>query len=142
MGLTLLPIILLTATTTQAQNRPQVKVDFSMGNRQDDQVVEPGFTAWKVCQGKTDTLTVDGIRFSLSVAPDAPCELQAGWNKTLILNAENREKNGRLTFDGVCVSITSVVELSISSGVRGRKKKANAPITAKPTRNNSFRTGE
>lgn len=104
MGLTLLPIILLTATTTQAQNRPQVKIDFSMGNRQDDQVVEPGFTAWKVHQGKTDTLTVDGIHFSFSVAPDAPCELQAGWNKTLILNAENREKNGRLTFDGVCLS--------------------------------------
>ncbi len=104
MGMTLLPVNLLTVTKAYAQNQPQIKIDLSMGNRQDDQVVEPGFTAWKVRQGRTDTLTVDGIRFVLSVAPDAPCELQAGWNKTLILNADNREQNGRLTFDGVCLS--------------------------------------
>ena len=104
MGMMMLPVNLLTITSAKAQNRPQVKIDLSMGNRQDDQVVEPGFTAWKVRQGKADTLTVDGVRFVLSVAPDAPCELQVGWNKTLILNAENREKNGRLTYDGVTLS--------------------------------------
>ena len=112
----------LVALTSAAQTLPQVKVDFSMGNRQDDQVVEPGFTAWKVQQGRFDTLTIDGLRFTLGLAIDAPCELQASWNKTAILNADNREQNGRLTFDGLTLvpRIAGLFTLRIEGLPQGR----------------------
>ncbi len=99
----ILPILLLLLCfiPTAAQDKPQLKVDISITNRQDQEVLEPGYVGWKVNQGKTDTLTVDGIQCILSCPNDAEYDLRTGWSKSYIQNADNKEKNGRLTYDGI-----------------------------------------
>lgn len=99
----ILPLLLLSlcGMSSSAQDKPQLKVDINITNRQDQEVLEPGYIGWKVNQGKSDTLTVDGIQCILSCPNDADYELRTGWSKTFIQNAENKEKNGRLTYDGI-----------------------------------------
>ena len=96
---------LFTFSPLQAQEKPQLKVDISITNRNNpDETQEPGYTWWKPNQGKTsDTLTVDGIKCVL-VAPegvDPDYEVRTGWSKSYIQKAEYKAQNGRLTFDGV-----------------------------------------
>ena len=94
-------VLSLCSIPITAQEMPQLKVDISIANRQDQEVLEPGYVGWKVTQGKSDTLTVDGILCILSCPSNADYDLRTGWSKTYIQNAENKEKNGRLTFDGI-----------------------------------------
>ena len=84
----ILPILLLLLcfVPTAAQDKPQLKVDISITNRQDQEVLEPGYVGWKVNQGKTDTLTVDGIQCILSCPNDAEYDLRTGWSKSYIQN--------------------------------------------------------
>ena len=94
-------LMLLTAIVAVAQDKPQLKVDVSITNRQAQEVQEPGYTLWQVKQGKEDTLTVEGIKCTLCCAADADYEIRTGWSKTYVQNAAYKEQNGRLTFDGL-----------------------------------------
>ena len=84
-----------------AQENPQLKVDISITNRQAQEVQEPDYTLWQAMQGKADTLTVNGITCVLFCPEDADYDIRTGWSKTFVQNAEYKEKNGRLTFDGI-----------------------------------------
>ena len=84
-----------------AQELPQLKVDISITNRQAQEVQEPDYTLWQAMQGKADTLTVNGITCVLFCPEDADYDIRTGWSKTFVQNAEYKEKNGRLTFDGI-----------------------------------------
>ncbi len=92
---------ILTAMDILAQDKPQMKVDISIANRGDEETLEPGYTCWRVKQGKSDSMTENGITCTLSCPEDADYELRTGWSKSYIQNADNKAKNGRLTFDGI-----------------------------------------
>lgn len=101
---------------------PQSKVDISIGGRGDDETLEPGFVAWRVKQGVADTLEIEGVTYKLSVPSDANYVLRTGWNKTFIQNAENKEKNGRLTGDGISLDPSTTcgeITLTISGLPQG-----------------------
>ncbi len=99
----LMTSLLMAAMTTgaMAQENPQLKVDISITNRQAQEVQEPDYTLWQAMQGKADTLTVNGITCVLFCPEDADYDIRTGWSKTFVQNAEYKEKNGRLTFDGI-----------------------------------------
>ena len=92
-----------------AQSLPQHKVDLSISNRSDDETLQPGYTVWRVAQGKTDSKVIDNVTYTLSCPADAAYELRPGWSKTYIQNAANKEKDGRLTFDGIALDPTNQV---------------------------------
>lgn len=92
-----------------AQSLPQHKVDLSISNRSDDETLEPGYTIWRVAQGKSDTMVIDNVTYTLSCPAEAEYELRPGWSKTFIQNADNKSKNGRLTFDGIALDPTNQV---------------------------------
>lgn len=92
---------IMTSTPLTAQELPKLKVDLSIANRSDEETLEPGYTCWRVKQGKSDTMTENGITLTLSCPGDADYDLRTGWSKTYIQNADNKSKNGRLTFDGI-----------------------------------------
>ncbi len=98
--------MLVTASTFLAQEcmaqMPVLKVDLSQSGRSDAEVLEPGYTNWQVKQGVSDAITIDGITCQLECKSNDPeAVLRTGWNKSNILNADYKAKNGRLTFDGV-----------------------------------------
>ena len=89
-----------------AQEKPQVKVDVSISNRNNpDETQEPGYEWWRVDQGKqSDTFVSEtGLKFTFTapqgVTPDYI--VRSGWSKSYIQNAANKAQNGRLTYDGV-----------------------------------------
>lgn len=94
-----------------AQTLPQAKVDFSFWRNKPAETQEPGFTEWYVTKDVTkDTLKTEEIkdlRFTLRVPDDASYLMRHLWNKTNIQNSEYKEKNGRLTFDGMSFEPTS-----------------------------------
>lgn len=92
-----------------AQSLPQHKVDISITNRGDDETLQPGYTVWRVAQGKTDSKVIDNVTYTLSCPADAAYELRTGWSKTYIQNADNKAKDGRLTFDGIALDPTNQV---------------------------------
>ena len=92
-----------------AQSLPQHKVDLSISNRSDDETLEPGYTIWRVAQGKSDTMVIDNVTYTLSCPAEAEYVLRPGWSKTFIQNADNKAKNGRLTFDGIALDPTNQV---------------------------------
>lgn len=92
-----------------AQSLPQHKVDISITNRGDDETLQPGYTVWRVAQGKSDSKVIDNITYTLSCPADAEYELRTGWSKTYIQNADNKAKDGRLTFDGIALDPTNQV---------------------------------
>ncbi|MBO4315749.1 MAG: hypothetical protein J5867_07300 [Prevotella sp.] len=96
-----------------AQDKPQLKVDISITNRQAQEVQEPGYILWQTKQGKSDALTVDGITFTLSCPTDADYEIRTGWSKTYIQNATYKEQNGRLTFDGISLDPRSYGSITL-----------------------------
>ena len=57
--------------TAAAQEKPQVKVDVSITNRNNpDETLEPGYEWWKPEQGKqSDTFESNGLKFTFS-APE------------------------------------------------------------------------
>ena len=93
------------ALMVMAQEKPQVKVDVSISNRNNpDETQEPGFEWWRVEQGKTSNVfETAGLRFSFHAPENQTPDyiVRSGWNKTLIQNADNKAKNGRLTMDGI-----------------------------------------
>ena len=91
----------VSSVALKAQNLPQLKVDISITNRQAQEVLEPGFVIWQTQQGFSDVLTVDGITCELFCPTDQEYEMRTGWSKTYVQKAEYKEKNGRLTFDGL-----------------------------------------
>lgn len=79
----------------------QCKVDIGV-NRSDAEVLEPGFINWKIAQGASDSIEIDGITFVIARGVnDTSHEIRSGWSKTFIQNADAKAKNGRLTGDGV-----------------------------------------
>ena len=88
-----------------AQEKPQVKVDVSITNRNNpDETLEPGYEWWKPSQGKqSDTFESAGLKFTFTapegVTPDYI--VRTGWNKTYVQNGDNKSKNGRLLYDGL-----------------------------------------
>lgn len=94
-------VMTMMAVMAVAQELPQLKVDISITNRQAQEVQEPGFILWQTVQGKSDTLTVDGLKCVLFCPEDAEYDIRTGWSKTYVQNADYKEKNGRLTFDGI-----------------------------------------
>ena len=101
---TVLAVICCTLTVA-AQEKPQVKVDVSITNRNNpDETLEPGYEWWKPAQGKqSDTFESAGLKFTFTapegVTPDYI--VRTGWNKTYVQNADNKSKNGRLLYDGL-----------------------------------------
>lgn len=92
---------------------PQCKVDISV-NRSDDEVLEPGFINWKILQGASDSITIDGITFVVARGvDDTTHEIRNGWNKTFIQNADAKAKNARLTGDGVNLDPNECGELRL-----------------------------
>ena len=89
-----------------AQEKPQVKVDVSISNRNNpDETQEPGYEWWRVDQGKqSDTFVSEtGLKFTFT-APQGVTPnyiVRSGWSKSYIQNAANKAQNGRLTYDGV-----------------------------------------
>ena len=97
-------LLLLGVTSTSpiyAQDKPQLKVDLSIANRGDEETLEPGYTCWRVKQGKSDTMTENGITCTFFCPGDADYDIRTGWSKSYVQNADNKSKNGRLTFDGI-----------------------------------------
>lgn len=84
----LLPIALTLCTLLQAQTA--YKVDINMSNRQEAEVLEPGYTPWATLG---EALQLDNITVTLR----SGSTLRNGWNKTLITS---KEVNSRLTCDG------------------------------------------
>lgn len=109
-----LPLSFLFSNTMFAQDKPQAKVDLSITNRGDDETLEPGYTVWRVVQGKSDALTLDGITYTLSCDVNAEYELRTGWSKSYIQKAENKAKNGRLTFDGIALDPNTYGSFTLS----------------------------
>ena len=103
----LLAAATLLPADAMAQDKPQHKVDLSVTNRGDDETLEPGYTVWRVAQGKSDSKTIGDVTYTLSCPADAEYELRTGWNKTYMQNADNKAKNGRLTFDGIALDPTN-----------------------------------
>ena len=99
--LCILAITMIFNENIVAQENPKHKVDLSIAGRNDDETLEPGYTVWRVAQGTISSKTIDNITYTLSVAKDAPYVLRTGWSKGSIQNADNKAKNGRLTFDGI-----------------------------------------
>ena len=100
-----LAMLVLQVPSTLAQDKPQVKVDVSITNRNNpDETQEPGYEWWRVEQGKqSDTFEAAGLKFTF-VAPTGQKPdyiVRSGWSKTFIQNADNKTQNGRLTYDGV-----------------------------------------
>ncbi len=92
----------LSATECMAQDKPTFKVDLSQSNRGESEILEPGYTNWQVKQGVSDAITINGVTCQLTCKGESEeTMLRTGWNKSNIQNADNKEKNGRLTFDGV-----------------------------------------
>ena len=91
------------ATSAFAQDKPQAKVDISITNRSDNETLEPGYTVWRVNQGKADSIIVDNIKYVLSCPTEVDYVIRPGWSKSYIQMAENKAKNGRLTFDGIAL---------------------------------------
>ena len=84
-----------------AQDKPSFKVDFSINRNKPAETQEPGFEEWYVAQGAQDQKVIGDVTITLSVPSGASYELRNGWNKTFVQTAEYKEKNGRLTFDGL-----------------------------------------
>lgn len=82
-----------------------------MSGRSSEEVVEPGYTAW---QNINESMTIDGVTFSLSVPKDASTSLRTGWNKAFIQNATYKAKNARLTGDGVNLDPNECGEFSLT----------------------------
>ena len=100
-----LALLVLQGPCTLAQDKPQVKVDVSISNRNNpDETQESGYEWWRVEQGKqSNTFETAGLKFTF-VAPTGQKPdyiVRSGWSKTYIQNADNKAQNGRLTFDGV-----------------------------------------
>jgi len=102
-----------------AQSLPQHKVDISITNRGDEETLEPGYTVWRVAQGKSDSKVIDNITYTLSCPADAEYELRTGWSKSYIQNADNKAKNGRLTFDGIAIDPTNTHYASFTLKIEG-----------------------
>lgn len=96
---------------------PQSKVDISISGRGDDETLEPGFVAWRVKQGASDSMELEGVTYTLSVPEGVSYIIRSGWSKTFIQQAESKEKNGRLTGDGVSLDPSTrcgEIDLTIS----------------------------
>lgn len=91
----------------------QCKVDIGV-NRSDAEVLEPGFINWKIAQGASDSIEIDGITFVIARGVnDTSHEIRSGWSKTFIQNADAKAKNGRLTGDGVNLDPNECGELRL-----------------------------
>ena len=104
------------ATTLQANDKPQLKVDISMFNRSEQEVNEPGYAFWPFNKDvKSLSATFDGITFTISLPTDATNQLlRSNWSKTLIQNAANKEKNGRLLNDAVVIDPDQFGEFNLT----------------------------
>ena len=101
--LAVLALLSVFSMSLQAQTKPKCKVDLSFNRSNMDEIQEPGFINWIVPQGLTASKTVEGVTFTLSAPAEEGNELRPGWNKTAIQNADNKSKNGRLTYDGITI---------------------------------------
>ena len=93
--------LVMCAGHAAAQEKPSFKVDLSFNRNKPAETQEPGFEEWYVTQGAQDQKTIGGVTITLSVPDGAAYELRNNWNKTYMQTAEYKEKNGRLTFDGL-----------------------------------------
>ena len=93
-----------------AQDKPVIKVDFNEPSRKDNEVLEPGFTAWAFPKDtRQASLTVEGVTFTVSSEQN----MRAGWNKAFVQEAV---ENSKLTGDGVVFdpkTLDGVLELGI-----------------------------
>ena len=114
----LLFILLTLCNIAVAQN--PIKVDINEASRNNmDEVLEPGFTPWPIGKDKEapESLTVGDATFTIR----SETMFRGGWNKAFVQLAANKEKNGRLTGDGVnldpnqCGSLELVVK-GLSAG--------------------------
>ncbi|MBQ7162372.1 MAG: T9SS C-terminal target domain-containing protein [Bacteroidales bacterium] len=100
----------MTGQMMAAQDKPVIKVDFNEPSRKDNEVLEPGFTAWAFPKDtRQASLTVEGVTFTVSSEQN----MRAGWNKAFVQEAV---ENSKLTGDGVVFdpkTLDGVLELSI-----------------------------
>jgi hypothetical protein len=93
--------LIVTSGYAVAQEKPSFKVDFSINRSKPAETQEPGFEEWYVTQGAQDRKVIGGVTITLSTPPEAPYNLRNDWNKTYVQQAGYKERNGRLTFDGL-----------------------------------------
>ncbi|MCR5641973.1 MAG: hypothetical protein K6G32_01355, partial [Prevotella sp.] len=98
-------LLILVPQMLKAQEKPQMKVDISITNRNNpDETQEPGYTWWKPDQGKLTNVLTEGNIKCVLMAPEGvnpDYVLRTGWSKIYMQKAEYKNQNGRLTFDGV-----------------------------------------
>lgn len=96
-----------------AQQKPQAKVDLSFNRSNMDEILEPGYVNWIVPQVQSESKTIEGITFTWSTPAEEGASLRPGWNKTSIQNADNKSKDGRLTFDGLTIDPRAFGSMSL-----------------------------
>ena len=97
-----------------AQQKPQAKVDLSFNRSNMDEILEPGYVNWIVPQVQSESKTIEGITFTWSTPAEEGASLRPGWNKTSIQNADNKSKDGRLTFDGLTIDPRAFGSMSLT----------------------------
>ncbi|MBO5976898.1 MAG: hypothetical protein J6Q26_00280, partial [Bacteroidales bacterium] len=97
-----------------AQQKPQAKVDLSFNRSNMDEILEPGYVNWIVPQVQSESKTIEGITFTWSTPAEEAASLRPGWNKTSIQNADNKSKDGRLTFDGLTIDPRAFGSMSLT----------------------------
>jgi len=77
-----------------------IQIDFNEASRQEAEVNEPGWTPWPVLDVASESKTVDGITFKVSMAGSGGTSLTTDWYKVLVQAPDY----ARLVGDGLTVS--------------------------------------
>ena len=87
--------ILALAGAISMQAQKTYKIDINEPSRNNDEVLEPGFTPWKFNKDvKECVLEIDGVTFTIRSGHT----MRSGWSKTFV---QKKENNCRLTGDGM-----------------------------------------
>ena len=61
-----------------------IAIDFNLATRQDTETNEPGYTPWPILDMATESKTVCGITFDVSLDGSVGTSLTTDWNKGLV----------------------------------------------------------
>lgn len=111
---TLLPLVLGCWASVPAA----IRIDFNEASRQETEVHEPGWTPWPVLDVASESKTVDGITFKVSMAGSGGTSLTTDWYKVLVQSPHY----ARLVGDGLTVkdgNAGGAIKLEISGLTAG-----------------------
>lgn len=110
----LLPAVLALCGATSAA----IQIDFNEASRQETEVNEPGWTPWPVLDVASESKTVGGITFKVSMAGSSGTSLTTDWHKVLVQSPYY----ARLVGDGLTVkdgNAGGAIKLEISGLTAG-----------------------